>query len=185
MEQQNQSAEASLIYASVREYEDALFGNESVLGFTDLCGTDWYIINLRDLNVLKKIRYMGCAYILQWGSLVKIGQSSDLLRRIKTLSCAAKNYHDSACDYVAFTSLHSNPRKTEKALHAHFMDSRVNNSELFRLEFFASLNMLPGVDLEDDDVSISLDRAQKLVRLGESLLGSHMDCEEVEGMRLT
>ncbi len=177
MEHHNQSAEASLIYASVREYENDLFRDESVIGFTDPCGTDWYIVDVGNLDVLKKIRYMGCAYILQWGSLIKIGQSSDLKRRIKTLSCAAKNYHDAKCDHVAFTALHSNPRKTETALHAHFSDLRVNSSELFRIEFFSALKELPGVDLGFDDVSVSLDRAERLVCFGEDLLGGRIGAE--------
>ena len=90
----------------------------------------------------------GFVYALEYGEYIKIGQSRNLAKRMKSLISQAKKYSLTDTGRVAYTESHSNYSKNEAFLHSVFKDKRLENGELFamNLEYFAMY--LPNLSYE-------------------------------------
>lgn len=90
----------------------------------------------------------GVVYILEWGTLVKIGCTAKIKERMAQLQRVARNYANVNVGRVAVTPLHNNHRKTEAIIHKHFGEKRVASGELFDIEFGKAVEFLKSIQLK-------------------------------------
>jgi hypothetical protein len=111
---------------------------------------DWFIAD--DVAVLPKngvTPYHGFVYAIEFGGLIKIGHSTKLQNRIKTLKSQGKNYSNVEIGRIIFSAPHTNSSQNEKVIHKYLGSKRVNGGELFNLNMDQFMSQLPVLVFED------------------------------------
>jgi len=92
--------------------------------------------------------YRGYVYAIEYGSMLKIGQSRNLRQRLRTLKSHAKNYSGAPSGKFVFSLPHTNHLENEKILHEYFKSKRTNG-ELFNISIQDFIDSQPILDFKD------------------------------------
>lgn len=116
----------------------------------------------------------GYIYALEYGDKLKIGHTTNLSQRIKSIVRGASNYGD--VDFedlsVAYSMAHTNHAENEKILHDYFKDFRKNGSELFSVSLSDFLFNVPNLDFRDDSEYLMLDSLIRTARLKRAIVSA-------------
>lgn len=102
--------------------------------------------------------YFGYVYILEYGDLLKIGQSIQPYERIQALKRQCTKYADKKIGRVALSPKCTNYSKLEKQFHQIFAKYRKEGTELFDLPFEDAISQIKGQNIEYRDDSKEMDR---------------------------
>lgn len=102
--------------------------------------------------------FFGVVYLLEYGSLLKIGCSKVPYQRLMQLKRNATNYNGTKLGRVAITKPHTNYKENEKTLHSLFESKRKDGTELFDLNLDDALSAMGNFDLEYRDDSQTLEK---------------------------
>ena len=105
--------------------------------------------DIRTADEKLKGTYLGVVYVLEYGSMVKIGSTNAPYRRLWTLCHQANDYGNCGTGRFAFTIGHTNFRENEKTVHNLFKDKRKIGSELFDITFEQVIGELKKLDFQD------------------------------------
>lgn len=105
--------------------------------------------DIRTVDEKLKGTYLGVVYVLEYGSMVKIGSTNAPYRRLWTLCHQANDYGNCGTGRFAFTIGHTNFRENEKTVHNLFKDKRKIGSELFDITFEQVIGELKKLDFQD------------------------------------
>lgn len=92
----------------------------------------------------------GYVYAIEYGSGIKIGHTTNLRERIKSIKRGAANYSNLSTGRVMYTPQHTNHKENETALHRHFAFARHNKSELFAVSLEEFARIVPDVEIKDE-----------------------------------
>lgn len=114
-------------------------------------GEPWFVAkDVESLPDKAPNEWMGFVYALEYGSGIKIGCTTQPLRRIKQLERTARNYSDLTVGRVAFSQPHTNYQENETALHRHFNSYRRGKSERYNLNLEMFLGQGPSLEYLDE-----------------------------------
>lgn len=102
---------------------------------------------MKDLKI-KEIG--GCVYVINFGFAVKIGCSSNPEVRIRNIISYLKNYAGLEAEDVFVSPRHVNYKENEKIMHKKFEYDRLEGSELFRISYPLSTEILMDLDMDCD-----------------------------------
>ena len=164
----------------VKEYYWHLF-NTNVLApdsciapLTNDLLADWFVADAHSDQLPTAFRtpYDGVVYILECNNCIKIGQTTKLAERIKTLVRTAEMYGDFTVNRVWFTRPHTNFQENERILHKHFAPYRKSATEVFMINPDEAIKKLPSLSLQNDQIQMMLNAKKRSDALVELLLHS-------------
>ena len=115
-------------------------------------GEPWFVAAdvCEDVPERGSTPYHGYVYAIEYGHGVKIGCTTKLKSRIKSIKRDAKNYSDLHAGAFAYSQPHTNYRENEKLLHKFFEADRVKRSERFSFSLCSFLDNLPLIKFRDE-----------------------------------
>lgn len=102
--------------------------------------------------------HFGYVYILEYGNMLKIGQSKKPYGRLQTLKMQCTNYADKEIGRFALTPKCTNYTKVEKRFHQIFAKYRKEGSELFDLSFEDAISQIESKTINYRDDSQEMER---------------------------
>lgn len=130
------------------------------------------INDIKQIDKLRKNEYMGFCYVLDCSKGVKIGCAKEPYKRLKGLKRNIETYGQGLIKRVALTPQHTNFKKNEKILHAHFNTQRLPNTELFDLDFESAVSVISALNLEYKDETDEIERrADAFLHMMKGVLG--------------
>lgn len=90
---------------------------------------------MKELKIFENKNLGGYVYIIDFGSMVKIGSSNNPKERISRITTYLKNYADINSFGFKISVKHVNFRENEFILHDVFSKYRVSGTELFNIKF--------------------------------------------------
>ena len=91
--------------------------------------------------------WCGVVYAIEFGDYVKVGCTTDIQRRIAALSNTARNYAMTSLGRIALTGFCSNWYECEAKAHETLADYRINDSEMFSVDFDVAVEALKQLHL--------------------------------------
>ena len=116
------------------------------------------IEDIKPIDKQNKNTYMGFCYVLDCSKGVKIGSAKDPYKRLMSLKKNIETYGHGTIKRIALTPKHTNFRKNEKFLHAHFGPKRIPKTELFELDFESAVSAISDLNLEYKDETVEIER---------------------------
>ena len=114
-------------------------------------GEPWFVAkDVCDVPKHGETDWHGCVYVTEYGDALKIGHTTNLQQRMKSITSQAKNYSSKKIGRIVFSKLHTNHKENELALHRFFKKYRVGKSELFDLTYEEFLKELPSLEFKDE-----------------------------------
>jgi len=117
------------------------------------------IEDIKPIDKQKKNMYMGFCYVLDCSKGVKIGSAKDPYKRLMSLKKNIETYGHGTIKRIALTPQHTNFRKNEKFLHAHFGSKRIPKTELFEMDFESAVCAIFDLNLEYKNEAEEIDRS--------------------------
>lgn len=111
------------------------------------------ISKIKEIEASLKDTYLGVFYALEWGDLLKIGQSARPYKRMMMHKTNAEKYGKVCLGRICISPAHTNHIENEKKLHSYFAEKRIPETELFRISFDEFILLLRDVDVAYKDES--------------------------------
>ena len=92
-------------------------------------------------------RFSGVVYAVEFGDYVKVGCTADVNHRFTALSNIARNYAMTSIGRIAITGFCNNWYECEAEAHAMLADYRINDSEMFSVDFDVAVDALKKLHL--------------------------------------
>lgn len=122
---------------------------------------------------------MGYVYIIEWDNKVKIGSSSQIEQRVKTLKRNGEIYGNCHLGRIGISPAHTNYYENEKMLHAYFADCRIETTELFQIPFDDIILSIPDTILYKNEVVELKEKHEKasegLIKLVKTIHGTETE----------
>ena len=100
-------------------------------------------------NNRRSLEKYGYIYIIEFTENIKIGQTINPEQRIPLIRGNLKNYANTEIKRIFVSNKLKAYKEIEKKMHQTFQDKRINNGELFNVDFFDALREL--LNQEDFD----------------------------------
>lgn len=104
----------------------------------------------REKERWKRNSYAGYVYAIEFGDNVKIGFTCYPMNRIRELTRFARNYCLSNVNRIAISPAHNGGYRNEAMLHSKFADKRLEDGELFSIEFEEAVEAMSQLEYIDN-----------------------------------
>ena len=92
----------------------------------------------------------GYVYAIEYGNGIKIGHTTNLRSRIKSIKRTAANYSNLDTGRIAYSREHTNHKEVELLLHRFYAEHRVDKCERFNVTIDQFLSTVPDIDFRDE-----------------------------------
>ncbi|MBS3948960.1 MAG: GIY-YIG nuclease family protein [Dethiobacter sp.] len=114
-------------------------------------GETWWVLkDVWDAPEAGETEWHGFVYAVELGDSIKIGHTTRLRQRLKSIAGYAQNYSNTKVGNVAFSVSHTNHKENEKILHDSFSEYRTNKGELFGLSLNEFFDRIPLLAFKDE-----------------------------------
>ena len=117
-------------------------------------GEPWFVAaDVDQLPAAGSTPWHGYVYAIEYGDGIKIGHTTNLRARIKSIKRTAANYSDLRTGRVAFSKEHTNHKDVESQLHSFCAALRVDKCERFNLSLDEFLASVPAINFKDESAA--------------------------------
>lgn len=135
----------------MNEFEFNVTAKCSATGQIMVRGVPWTLeTDVEKLPVHGPTEWHGYVYALEFGDGIKIGFSTQLKSRIKSLRRSAAKYGDKETGVVLYSPSHTNYRENERQLHKFFAPQQIKSSERFGITLAEFVSSSPGLEFKDE-----------------------------------